>query len=84
MEKYRKILERFYWAAHSDGELCQFDNNIREHLGSPRWKERREKLIDEALQALNLPKACSQRVPRRGEKVVKSNKSKVRVGRTRG
>jgi len=60
MKKYRDALERFYWAAHSDGELAEFDNNIREHLSSPRWKERREKLIDEVLQKLNLPnKACS-------------------------
>ena len=84
MKKYRAALEYFYWAAHSDGELAEFDNNIREHLSSPRWKERREKLIDEVLQKLNLPnKACSRRVPRRGAKKA-SSKSKVRVGRTRG
>lgn len=60
MKKYRAALERFYWAAHSDGELAEFDNNIREHLSSPRWKERREKLIDEVLQKLNLPNKCVQ------------------------
>ena len=54
MNKIRSTLEHFYWQAHSDGELAEFDDNIREHLSSPRWKERREKLIDDVLQKLNL------------------------------
>jgi len=82
--KIRSALEHFYWQAHSDGELAEFDNNLREQLGSPRWKERRQKLIDEVLEKLGLPnKACTRRAQRRGAKVVKS-KSKISVGRTRG
>lgn len=79
MKKYRAALERFYWAAHSDGELAEFDNNIREHLSSPRWKERREKLIDEVLQKLNLPnKACSRLpVGERKSAVSRVRKAKV-------
>jgi len=83
MKKYRDALERFYWAAHSDGELAEFDNNIREHLSSPRWKERREKLIDEVLQKLNLPnKACTRRAKVGAQKV--SSKSKKVAKPARG
>lgn len=78
-KKIRSALEYFYWQAHSDGELAEFDNNIREHLSSPRWKERREKLIDEVLQKLNLPNKARSRLPVGGRKLPakKSNRKGI-------
>ena len=60
-KKIRSILEHFYWQAHTDGELAEFDNNLREQLSSPRWKNRRKKLIDDVIEKLNTKTICSLR-----------------------
>ena len=51
-KKIRNALIRLYWQAHNDGGLAEFDNNIREHLHSQKWADRRAEVIGEALRKI--------------------------------
>lgn len=69
--KIRNALISLYWEAHTDGRLCEKHDGILEHINSVEWANRRAKVINQALQKLNLPNKASTR---RGGTVAKKDK----------
>lgn len=76
-KKLRNALIRLYWQAHNDGGLAEFDNNIREHLHSQKWADRRAEVIGEALRKIESAQQSVQATAATPRKAGTKSKSKV-------